>query len=144
MSEYGDFDGGQEPGGVDYGHFETGQESGALDQLHQASGGERDYESQFGVYGEDHSAAESTDFQTGQHVEFEGADGSRYESTDFTNYSNDSQTSDSVFAAEGGESAHSADFSRLDALQARFGGAFAEGTQLSAGPGDSGLSIASS
>ncbi|MER7274806.1 hypothetical protein ABT369_10145 [Dactylosporangium sp. NPDC000244] len=134
MSEYGDFDGA---------HFETGQESSALDQLHQASGSEQDYASQFGVYGEDHSSAESTDFQTGKHVEFEGADGSRYESTDFTNYSNDSETSDSVFAAEGSESAHSADFSQLDAMQARFESTFAEGTQLSMGPGDSGLSIAS-
>ncbi|WP_433041070.1 hypothetical protein [Dactylosporangium sp. CS-033363] len=144
MSEYGDFGGGHEAGGMEYGQFEMGQESGALDQLHQASGSEQDFASQFGVYGEDHSASESTDFQTGQHVEFEGADGSRYESTDFTNYSNDSESSDSVFAAQGSESAHSAEFSQLDALQARFDSAFAEGTQLSTGPGDSGLSIASS
>ncbi|WP_432969633.1 hypothetical protein [Dactylosporangium sp. CA-233914] len=143
MSEYGEFDGGHESGGVEYGQFEMGQESGALDQLHQASGSEQDFDSQFGVYGEDHSSAESTDFQTGRHVEYEGADGTRFESTDYTNYSNDSESSDSTFAAEGSESAHSADFSQLDALQARFDSAFAEGTQLSTGHGDAGLSIAS-
>ncbi|GAA2372641.1 hypothetical protein [Dactylosporangium salmoneum] len=138
MSEYGDFDGGHEPGGeLEYGNFQSGHEAGSLDQLHQAAGSESDYDSQFGVYGEDHSASESTDFQTGRHVEFTGADGSRYESTDFTNYSNDSESSDSVFAAQGSESAHTADFSQLDALQARFETDFAEGTQYNVGGGHS-------
>jgi len=129
---------------LEYGNFQTGHESGDLEQLHQAAGSEADYNSQFGVYGEDHSAAESTDFSTGRHVEFEGADGSRYESTDFTNYSNDTESSDSVFAAEGSESMHSAEFSELDALRAQFDTSFAEGTQYSVGGGDAGLSIASS
>ncbi|MGI5240903.1 hypothetical protein [Dactylosporangium sp. CA-139066] len=134
MSEYGD---------LEYSNFQAGQESGELDKLHQAAGSESDYASQFGVYGEDHSASESTDFSTGRHVEFDGADGSHYESTDFTNYSNDSHTSDSVFAAQGSESAHTASFSELDALRAQFGSSFAQGTQLHLGEGDGGLSIAS-
>jgi hypothetical protein len=128
---------------LEYGNFETGHEAGELDQLHTASGSEQDYDSQFGVYGEDHSASESTDFSTGKHVEFDGADGSHYESTDFTNYSNDTESSDSVFAAQGSESMHSMDFSQMDALRAQFESNFAEGTQLSTGDGDAGLSIAS-
>ncbi|MFB9448765.1 hypothetical protein Dvina_37045 [Dactylosporangium vinaceum] len=127
----------------EYGEFSMGQESGELEQLHQATGGEQDYQSQFGVYEADHNAAESTDFETGRHVEFEGADGSRFESTDFTNYSHDAEESDHVFAAQGGESMHSAEFSELDALRAQFGTSFAQGTRLSTGDGPD-LSIASS
>ncbi|MFG2045216.1 hypothetical protein [Dactylosporangium sp. NPDC048998] len=126
----------------EYGEFETGHESAELEQLHQASGSEQDYQSQFGVFAQDHSASESTDFETGRHVEFTGADGSHFESTDYTEYSHDSMESDSVFAAQGSESAHSAEFSELDALRARFETNFAQGTQISGG--DSGLSIASS
>ena len=133
-----------EPGtDVDYSDFQTGHEAGELDQLHQATGSESDYDSQFGVYGEDHSASESTDFNTGRHVEYDGADGSHFESTDYTNYSNDSESSDSVFAAQGSESAHTAEFSELDALRAQFETNFAQGTQFSTGDGDAGLSIAS-
>ncbi|WP_433076505.1 hypothetical protein ACQP1P_32045 [Dactylosporangium sp. CA-052675] len=124
----------------EYGDFSMGQESSELEQLHQASGGEQDFQSQFGVFEADHSAAESTDFETGRHVEFEGADGSRYESTDFTNYSHDTEESDHVFAAEGSESMHSAQFSEFDALRAQLGSSFAQGTQISTG-GD-GFSIA--
>ncbi|MFI5915327.1 hypothetical protein [Dactylosporangium sp. NPDC051541] len=127
----------------EYGEFSMGQESGELEQLHQASGSEQDFQSQFGIYEADHSAAESTDFQTGQHVEYEGADGSRFESTDYTNYSHDTEESDHVFAAQGSESSHSAEFSELDALRASFDSSFAQGTQLSTGDGP-GWSIASS
>ena len=142
MSEYGDVDTGHDhDGGFQYGDFSAGQESSDLEQLHQAAGSESDYDSQFGVYAQDHSEAESTDFETGKHVEFEGADGSRYESTDFTNYSSDSESSDSVFAAEGSESFHQAEFSQLDALRAQFDSSFAEGTQITGG--DAGPAIAS-
>ncbi|GAA4261740.1 hypothetical protein GCM10022255_095590 [Dactylosporangium darangshiense] len=126
----------------EYGDFSMGHESGELEQLHQEAGSEQDYNSQFGVFAQDHSAAESTDFETGKHVEFTGADGSHYESTDYTNYSNDSEESDSVFAAQGSESSHFAEYSQLDALRAQFESNFAEGTQISGGEG--GLSIASS
>ena len=139
MSEYGDHDGGQD---LQYGQFETGQEHGELEQLHQAAGSESDYDSQYGVYAADHSEAESTDFSTGKQVEFEGADGSRYESTDFTNYSSDSESSDSVFAAQGSESAHTAEFSQLDALRTQFDTSFAQGTQFSVDGDGHGHSIA--
>jgi hypothetical protein len=128
---------------TEYGEFEMGHESGELEQMHQASGGEQDYESQFGVYAADHNAAESTDFETGRHVEMTGADGSHFESTDFTSYSHDSEESDSVFAAEGSQSMHSARFSELDLLRAQFESNFAQGTQLSTG-GEPDWSIASS
>ncbi|WP_433205149.1 hypothetical protein ACQP00_37290 [Dactylosporangium sp. CS-047395] len=125
----------------EYGEFEMGHESGELEQLHQASGSEQDFQSQFGVYEADHNAAESTDFETGRHVEMTGADGSRFESTDFTNYSHDSEESDHTFAAQGSESVHSAEFSELDALRAQFESNFAQGTQISTG-GEPGFSIA--
>ncbi|MEV8516588.1 hypothetical protein [Dactylosporangium sp. NPDC051484] len=125
----------------EYGEFATGHESSELEQLHQAAGSEQDFQSQFGVFAQEHSASESTDFETGRHVEFTGADGSHYESTDFTSYSHDSTVSDSVFAAQGSESAHSAQFSELDALRAKLESGFAQGTQISGG--GPGLSITS-
>ncbi|WP_432985546.1 hypothetical protein [Dactylosporangium sp. CA-233914] len=125
----------------DFGHFEAGQEHEALDQLHQAQGSEADYNSQFGVYEADHHAAESTDFSQGHHVEYDAPGAVHYESTDFTNYSHDTEVDDRVFAAEGSESSHQAEFSELDALQSRFDAAFTEGTQLhsSGGPGELGI-----
>ncbi|WP_433213668.1 hypothetical protein ACQP00_02450 [Dactylosporangium sp. CS-047395] len=116
---------------VDYGQYEAGQESGSLDELHQAEGSEYDANSQFGVYEQDHSAAESTDFSTGQHVEYDAPGAVHYESTDFTNYSHDASVDDHVFAAEGSESVHQAEFSELDALQERFATAFANGAEFS-------------
>ncbi|HTJ39121.1 MAG TPA: hypothetical protein VL738_38335 [Dactylosporangium sp.] len=117
---------------VDYGQYEAGQESGELDQLHQAEGSEADYNSQFGVYEADHSAAESTDFSQGHHVEFDQGPAVHYESDDYTNYSHDASVDDHVFAAEGSESSHQAEFSELDALKERFENSFAEGTEYRA------------
>ena len=130
------YDGGSD---VDYGHYEAGQEHNALDQLHQAQGHESDYNSQFGVYEADHHAAESTDFSTGHHVEYDAPAAVHYEETDYTNYSHDAEVDDHVFAAEGSESAHQAGFSELDALSQRFDGSFAEGTEFHSGEGHLGV-----
>jgi hypothetical protein len=126
---------------VDYGHFESGQEHDGLDQLHQAEGSEADYNSQFGVYENDHHAAESTDFSQGHHVEYDQAPAVHYESDDYTNYSHDASVDDHVFAAEGSENSHQAEFGELDALSQRFDTAFASGTEFHGG--DAGLGIAS-
>jgi len=115
---------------VDYGHFESGQEHDGLDQLHQAEGSEADYNSQFGVYENDHHAAESTDFSQGHHVEYDQAPAVHYESDDYTNFSHDASVDDHVFAAEGSEDSHQAEFGELDALEQRFDAAFAQGTEL--------------
>ncbi|GGM67249.1 hypothetical protein ACFFX1_21545 [Dactylosporangium sucinum] len=125
----------------EYGEFQTGMESGELEQLHQESGSEQDYNSEFGVYAQDSASAESTDFETGRHVEYEDPSGARYEETEYTNYSHDEAETDSVFAADGSEQSSSADFSSMDALRAQFQSNFAQGTQFSGG--DAGLSIAS-
>ncbi|GAA3286837.1 hypothetical protein Dvina_28265 [Dactylosporangium vinaceum] len=116
---------------VDYGQYEAGQESGELDQLHQAEGSEADHDSRFGVYEQDHHAAESTDFSQGQHVEYDAPGAVHFESDDYTNYSHDASVDDRVFTAEGGESSHQAEFSELDALKARFDNAFVSGTEFS-------------
>ncbi|GAA3274763.1 hypothetical protein Dvina_02820 [Dactylosporangium vinaceum] len=116
---------------VDYGQYEAGQESGSLDQLHEASGSEADYGNQFGVYEQDHHAAESTDFSQGKHVEYDAPGAVHFESDDYTNYSHDASVDDHVFAAEGSESSHQAEFSELDALKARFDNAFVSGTEFS-------------
>ena len=126
---------------VDYGHFESGQEHDGLDQLHQAEGSEADYNSQFGVYENDHHAAESTDFSQGHHVEYDQAPAVHYESDDYTNYSHDANVDDHVFAAEGSENSHQAEFGELDALQQRFDTTFAEGTEFHGG--DAGFGVAS-
>jgi hypothetical protein len=118
-------------GDVEYGQYSTGQESGELDQLHQAQGSEADYDSQYGVYEADHHAAESTDFSTGHSVEYDAPAQAHYEESDFTNYSHNSEVDDHVFAAEGSEHAHEAQFSTLDALEEKFDRAFADGTSLS-------------
>jgi hypothetical protein len=123
----GSYDGG---GDVDYGHYDAGQEHDALDQLHQAHGSEADAQSQYGVYENDHHAAENTDFSQGHHTEYDQAPAIHAESDDFTNYHHDGDVDDHVFAAEGSEHAHQAEFGELDALQQRFDGAFAEGTEF--------------
>jgi len=130
-----DIDTGYDGGGsdVDYGHFSAGEQHDGLDQLHQAQGSEADYNSQFGVYEQDHHAAESTDFAQGHHVEVDQPAGAHYESTDFTNYNHDASVDDHVFAAEGSESSHQAEFGELDALSRSFDANFAEGTQLHSG-----------
>ena len=127
--------------GVDYGHVEAGQEHESLDQLHQVHAGEQDYGSQFGVYEQDHHAAESTDFSQGHHVEYDQAPAVHYESDDYTNYSHDANVDDHVFAAEGSENSHQAEFGELDALQQRFDATFAEGTEFHGG--DAGFGVAS-
>jgi hypothetical protein len=113
---------------VTYGQYAEGQEQGELDQVHAAEGSESDYNNQFGVYEQDHSAAESTDFSQGHHMAYDAPGGVHYEQDDYTNYSHDAQVDDHVFAAEGSESSHQAEFAELDALQERFAGAFAQGT----------------
>ena len=121
MSEYGDM-------GTDYDHLESGEQHEAVDQLHQVDASQEDYQSQFGVYEQDHAAAESTSFDQGHSVEFTGADGSHYAEQDFTSYDHSAAETDHVFAAEGSESYNASEFHELDALQARFDAAFAEGT----------------
>ena len=127
-----DIDGGSYDGGhgdVDYGHFEQGHEHDGLDQLHQAQGSEHDYGNQFGQYEQDHHAAENTDFSQGHHTEYDQAPAIHAESDDYTNYSHSADVDDHVFAAEGSEHAHDANFGELDALQQRFDTAFASGTE---------------
>ncbi|MFI5916225.1 hypothetical protein [Dactylosporangium sp. NPDC051541] len=143
MSDYdtGDtgYDGGHE---VDYGQYSAGQEHDALDQLHQANGSEADYNNQFNVYENDHHAAESTDFAQGNHVEVDQPYGAHYEQDNYTNFSHDASEDDHVFAAEGSESSHQAEFSELDALQQRFDGAFAHGTEYHAEGGEGQYGVA--
>jgi hypothetical protein len=139
-TDTGGYDGGHE---VDYGHYQDGNEHAALDQLHQAQGSEHDYGNQYGVYENDHHAAENTDFSQGHHTEYDQAPAIHAESDDYTNYHHDGDVDDHVFAAEGSEHAHDANFSELDALQQRFDAGFAEGTQYHADGGEAGLGIAS-
>lgn len=116
--------------GADYGHVEAGQEHESLDQLHQVDANEADHNSQFGVYGQDHAAAESTSFDQGHHVAFENPAGAHYEESDFTSYDHNSAEADHVFAAEGAESSHASEFSQLDALQHQLDASFASATEL--------------
>ncbi|WP_433215478.1 hypothetical protein ACQP00_05935 [Dactylosporangium sp. CS-047395] len=135
MSDIDSYDGGDTGHDVDYGQYSAGQEHDALDQLHQAQGSEHDAQSQFGIYENDHHAQESTDYSTGNHVEYDQPAAVHYSADNYTNYSHDASEDDHVFAAEGSESSHSAQFSELDALQQRFDAAFAEGTEYHADGG---------
>ncbi|MET7418220.1 hypothetical protein [Dactylosporangium sp. NPDC005555] len=112
----------------EYGEFETGQEHESLDQVHEVDASEQDYQSQFGVYEQDHASAESTSFDQGHHVEYTDPNGGHYEESDFTSYDHSAAESDHVFAAEGSESYNASEFHQLDALQARLDATFAEGT----------------
>ena len=140
MSDVEGYDGGHDGGGdVDYGHYSAGEQHDALDQLHQAQGHESDYDAQNSVYEADHHAAESDDFSTGHHVEIDQPAQLHYSETDYTNASHNAEVDDHVFAAEGSEHAHEADFNQLDALSQRFDGAFAEGTEYHGGEGHLGV-----
>jgi hypothetical protein len=134
MSDYdgGDtgYDGGHE---VQYGQYEAGQEHAELDQLHQASASEADYNNEFAVYEQDHAAAENTSFDKGHHVEYSDPNGAHYEESDYTSYDHSAAETDHVFAAEGSESSHKAEYSELDALRERFDTQFVEGTEYHGG-----------
>ena len=78
-------------------------------------------------------SAESTDFSQGHHVEYDQPAAVHYESDDYTNLNHDATSDDHVFAAEGSESSHQAEFSELDALRQQFDSAFASGTRPSYG-----------
>jgi hypothetical protein len=115
----------------EYGEFETGEQHEALDQVHQVDASEQDYQSQFGVYEQDHASAENTSFDQGHRVEYTDPNGGHYEESDYTSYDNSAAETDHVFAAEGSESASSSEFHELSALQERFDAVFAEGTYAS-------------
>jgi hypothetical protein len=136
MSDIDTYDGGNDSGhDVDYGHYQDGQEHDALNQLHQAHGSEADAHSQFGVYENDHHADTATDFAQGHHQEYDRPGVVHAESDDYTNYSHNASEDDHVFAAEGSQDSHQAEFGELDALQHRFDAAFAEGTEYHADGG---------
>ena len=116
--------------GADYAHVEAGEQHESLDQLHQVNASESDYNNQFNVYEQDHAAAESTSFDQGSHVEYSNPNGAHYEESNFTSYDHSAAESDHVFAAEGSESSHQAEFSQLDALQTQLDAAFAEATVI--------------
>jgi hypothetical protein len=134
MSDYegGDtgYDGGHD---VSYNQYEAGQEHNELDQLHQAQGSEADYNNQFAVYENDHAAAENTSFDQGHHVEYDNPAGAHYEESDYTSYDHSAAETDHVFAAEGSESSHQAEYSELDALREKFDAQFVEGSQYHGG-----------
>ncbi|MEU0558414.1 hypothetical protein [Dactylosporangium sp. NPDC006015] len=118
----------------EYGEIETGEQHEALDQLHQVDASESSYDSQFGVYEQDHAAAESTSFDQGHQVSYTDPSGARYEESDFTSYDHSSAETDHVFAAEGSESASSSEFHQLEALRAQLDSAFAQATVVQDGP----------
>ncbi|MFF5226346.1 hypothetical protein [Dactylosporangium sp. NPDC000521] len=122
-------------GGTDFGHVETGENHEALDQLHQVDASESNYDSQFGVYEQDHASAESTSFDQGHQVSYTDASGATYQESDFTSYDHSAAETDHVFAAEGSESASSSEFHELEALQARLDSAFGSATELHTGGG---------
>ena len=125
----------------EYGEFETGEQHESVDQLHQVDAGQEDYQSQFGVYEQDHAAAESTSFDQGHHVEYTDPNGAHYEESDFTSYDHSAAEADHVFAAEGSENSSASEYHELDALQARLDSAFASATELHT---DGGPAIAAS
>jgi hypothetical protein len=128
MSEYDDD--GSGGSGADYAHVEADQEHESVDQLHQVNASESDYNNQFNVYEQDHAAAESTSLDQGHHVEYSNPDGTHYEESDFTSYDHSAAESDHVFAAEGSESSHQAEFSQLDTLQAQLDSVFSQATVI--------------
>ena len=115
---------------VEYGQYAAGQEQGQLEEVHAEQGSVAETDSQFGIYQQDHHAAEATDFTKAHHEELDTPDGVHYESTDYVNYSHSAEVDDTVLAIEGSESSFQADFSSLDALERQFSAAFAEGTEL--------------
>ena len=142
MSDYETGDAGYDGGNDTYANYEAGEQHEALDQLHQVNASEADYNNQFNVYEQDHAAAENTSFDQGHHVEYSNPSGEHYEESDYTSYDHSAAEADHVFAAEGSESSHTAEYSQLDALQARLDSAFASATEINGG-GTAELGVAS-
>ena len=142
MSDYETGDAGYDGGNDTYANYEAGEQHEALDQLHQVNASETDYNNQFNVYEQDHAAAENTSFDQGHHVEYSNPSGEHYEESDYTSYDHSAAEADHVFAAEGSESSHTAEYSEIDALQARLDSAFASATEINSG-GTAELGVAS-
>jgi hypothetical protein len=132
MSDYETGEAGYD-GGDSYGNYEAGEQHESLDQQHQVNASEADYNNQFNVYEQDHAAAESTSFDQGHHLEYTDPNGGHYEESDYTSYDHNAAETDHVFAAEGSESAHTAEYSEFDAIQARLDSVFASATQINGG-----------
>jgi hypothetical protein len=120
----------------EYGEFETGEQHEALDQVHEVDASEQDYQSQFGVYEQDHASAENTSFDQGHRVEYTDPNGGHYEESDYTSYDHNAAETDHVFAAEGSESASSSEFHELDELRTQLDAAFASATVVQDGPAE--------
>ena len=128
---------------VEYADYSAGNEHESLNELHQDDNAVAEHDSQFGVYDNEHHQAEATDF-TQFHQEQVHAPAYDATSTDFVNYSNESSVDDVTHIAEGSEHDFNAESSSLDALQARFDSAFAEGTEYHGHAGGAELGPASS
>ncbi|MFF5225623.1 hypothetical protein [Dactylosporangium sp. NPDC000521] len=115
---------------TDFGHVEAGQDHESLNQLHEVDASQNNYDSQFGVFEQDHASAENTSFDQGHQVSYTDASGATYQESDFTSYDHSAAETDHVFAAEGSESASSNEFHELEALQARLDSSFASATEL--------------
>ena len=120
----------------EYGEIETGEQHESVDQLHQVDASEQDYQSQFGVYEQDHASAENTSYDHGHQVAYTDPNGAHYEESDYTSYDHSAAETDHVFAAEGSESASSSEFHELDALRAQLDSAFAQATVVQDGPAE--------
>ena len=130
MSDVETYDNGGYNGGEEYDHYAAGQEHNALDELHQDQSAVAEYDSNYGVYANEHHADENTDL-TKFHQEQVSTPYVEASSTDYVDFHHSESVDDSEFAAYGNEHSFEAQESSLDALQARFDSAFVEGTHYS-------------
>ena len=68
----------------EYGEYDSGQEHAALEEVHADSGQEQDYQSQYGILEQDHHSVIHDELENVKHIEYTDAAGNHYEITEYT------------------------------------------------------------
>ncbi|WP_432827029.1 hypothetical protein [Dactylosporangium sp. CA-092794] len=98
----------------EYGDFDAGQEHASLEAVHEDQGAELDHQSQYGILEQDHHSVEHEEFEQLKHIEYTDAAGNHYEVTEYTHYEHTEIEDEHTFAAYGSESDGQAGFGEAD------------------------------
>ncbi|MEV6930346.1 hypothetical protein AB0M46_38500 [Dactylosporangium sp. NPDC051485] len=105
----------------EYGEFDTGQEHGSLEAAHTEHGAAMDHQSQYGILERDHHSVEHEEYENVKHIEYTDAAGNHYEITEYTHYERTEIEDSHEYAAYGQESGSYAGFGAAEGESAGFG-----------------------
>jgi hypothetical protein len=104
----------------EFGEYEAGQEHASLEAVHGSQGSELEHESQYGILEQDHRSVEHEEFERLKHIEYTDAYGNHYEVTEYTHYERTEIEEEHSFLAYGEDAGGQAGFGAADG-EAGFG-----------------------